>query len=254
MKNAMPFLRSVKAVVEDHFVFKAGYMHGNLYINKEAFSFLGAKKLIELIEQIVNNAVEKGLQFGDAKEVGIIGPAYGAIPFALTVAGFLEEHFPEIKFFPARTQLKKKGEREIHYLPTKLIKSYHRKIFIGIEDIVNNGTTIREVNTVFSKQADAKIIAFLCFVNRANQTAETLGIDGFYPLVNSALEQHDIRYAPCPLCAAGIPINTELGKGDKWVKMFGQPPYPEGMDFSPFWQKRPTFFKSQPSIVIEQID
>ena len=241
MKNANIIFEISKAVIEDHFVFKAGYMHGNLYVNKEAFSFFGAKKLIELIGQIVNNAVEKGLQFGDAKEVGIIGPAYGATPFALTVAGFLEEHFPRIKFFPARTQLKKKGEQEIHHLPAKLIKSYREKTFIGIEDIVNNGTTIREVSTVFGEQASAKIIAFLCFVNRANQTAETLGIDGFYPLVNSALEQHDIRYAPCPLCAAGIPINTELGKGDKWIEMFGQPPYPEGMNFSAFWQKRPTF-------------
>ncbi|MCD4705499.1 hypothetical protein K8R61_00270 [bacterium] len=253
MKNAMSFLKSVKAVVEDHFVFKAGYMHGNLYINKEVFSFIGAKKLTELIGQVVNNAVEKGLQFGDAKEVGVIGPAYGAIPFALTVSSFLEGYFPGIKFFPARTQLKEKDKRDIHYLPAKLIKSYHGKIFIGIEDIVNNGTTIREVSTVFSEQANAKIIAFLCFVNRANQTAETLGIDDFYPLMNPTIEQYDVRDAPCPQCAAGVPINTELGKGSEWVKIFGQPPYPEGMDFSSFWQERHTFFKSEPSIIIEQV-
>lgn len=253
MENAMSFLRLAKAVVEGHFVFKARFMHGNLYINKEEFSFLGAKELIALVGQVVDNAVMEGLQFGDAKEVGVIGPAYGAIPFVLTVAGFLEGHFPEIKFFPARTELREKDGRKIHHLPSKLIKSYHEKVFVGIEDIVNNGTTIREVNTVFSEQADAKIIAFLCFVNRADQTAKTLGIDNFYPLMNPTLEQYDVRDAPCPQCVARVPINTELGKGGEWVKMFGQPPYPEGMDFSPFWQERQTFFKSQPSIVIEQI-
>ena len=254
MKDAMSFLRSVEAVVKDHFVFKAGFMHGNLYINKEVFYFIGAKKLIELIGAVVNNAVKKGLRFGDAKEVGVIGPAYGAIPLTLTVVSFLEGHFPGIKFFPARTELlKEKDKQGIHYLPFKLIKSYYGKVFIGIEDIVNNGTTIREVSTVFSEQANAKIIAFLCFVNRANQTAEILGIDDFYPLMNPTLEQHDVRDAPCPQCVAGVPINTELGKGSEWVKMFGQPPYPENMDFSSFWQERHTFFKSQPSIIIKQI-
>ena len=236
MENAMSFLELVKAVAKGHFVFKAGFMHGNLYINKEVFSFIGAKKLIKLIKQIVDNAVEKGLQFGDAKEIGVIGPAYGAIPFALTVAGFLEEHFPKIKFFPARTELKeKKNGRKIHYLPTKLVRRYQGKVFIGIEDIVNNGTTCREIKDVFARQASAKVVAFMCFVNRAGQTAETLGIDGFYPLMNPALKQYDVRDIPCPLCAAGVPINTELGKGREWVKMFGQPPYPEGMDFSSFW-------------------
>ena len=234
--NDMSFLRSAGAVVEDHFVFKAGFMHGNLYINKEVFSFLGARKLIQLIKQMVDKAVRKGLHFGVAQEVGVIGPAYGAIPFALTVAGFLEEHFPDIKFFPARTELKEKDGRKIHYLPDKLIESYQWKIFTGVEDIVNNGTTGREVVDVFDKQANAKVTDFLCFVNRADQTAETLGVDGFYPLMNPTFEQHDVREGSCPQCAKGIPLNTKLGKGGEWVKMFGQPPYPEGKDFSSFWK------------------
>ncbi len=235
MNKGMEFLESVKAVVEDHFVFKAGFMHGNLYINKEVLSFIGARNLIQLIKEMVDNAVANGLSFGDVREVGVIGPAYGAIPFALSVAGFLEEHFPEIKFFPARTELKKVGDRDVHYLPDKLAKSYHGKIFIGVEDIVNNGTTIREVKSVFIEQASAEIIAFLCFANRAEQNTETLGVDGFYPLMNPVLEQYDIQENPCPLCVAGIPINTELGKGAKWVEKFGQPPYPNDMDFSSFW-------------------
>ena len=234
--EGMEDLRRFKAVVEDHFVFKAGFMHGNLYINKEVFSFLGALNLIELIKKMVNNAVRQGLQFGNAKEIGVIGPAYGAIPFALTVAGFLEGHFPKIKFFPARTELKDKNGRKVHYLPDKLIKNYLGKVFIGIEDIVNNGTTGREVKNVFIKQASAKVSTFLCFVNRSDQTAETLGIDSFYPLMNPTLEQYDVRTGQCPLCAAGIPINVELGKGAEWVKMFGQPPYSQNIDFSSFWK------------------
>ena len=235
MLDNMSFLRLAKAVVDDHFVFKAGYMHGNLYINKEAFLFMGARKLAQLVGQMVNNAMDNGLEI-EGEEMGVVAPAYGAIPLVLAVAEFLEINFPNTRFFPARTQLKEENGRSVHYLPEKLVKTYRGKKFIGIEDIVNNGTTIREVKKVFKDQADADVIAFLSFVNRAGQTAETLGIDSFYPLMNPALEQCDVREEQCPQCVAGIPINTELGKGNEWVKMFGQPPYSKGMDFSSFWK------------------
>lgn len=235
MSNDMSFLRSAKAVVEDHFVFKAGFMHGNLYINKEAFLFMGARKLAQLVGQMVNNAIDSGLKI-KGEEIGVLAPAYGAIPFVLSVAEFLEVNFPKTRFFPARTQLKEEDGRSVHYLPEKLIKTYRGKKFIGVEDIVNNGTTIREVKKVFKDQADAEVTAFLSFVNRADQTAKTLGIKSFYPLMNPTLEQYDVREEPCPQCMAGIPFNTEFGKGGEWVKMFGQPPYPEGKDFSSFWK------------------
>lgn len=235
MSDPMAVLREMNAVVEDHFVFKAGYKHGNLYINKEEFPGIGARNLIKLLGQVVLNAVEDGLEFGAAKEMGVIGPAYGAIPYSLTIAGFLEEYFPKIKFFPARTQLIKLKGRDMHYIPEKLISKYRKKVFVGIEDIVNNGTTCREVKQVFEDQAEADVIAFLSIVNRGEQTADTIGVNGFFPLMDPVLDQHNIKERPCPLCEAGMPINTELGKGGEWVKMFGQPPYPKDMDFSQFW-------------------
>ncbi len=235
----MEFLKKAEAVIaNDHFVFKAGYMHGNLYVDKNKFLYMGARNLVALIDEMVDSAVISGLKFGRVKEVGVVAPAYGAIPFALPVAKALEIYFPDIKFFPARTQLKKdENGRDVHYLPEKLIKDYRGKLFVGIEDIVNNGTTVREIKSLFKEKADAEVVAFLSFVNRAGQTAESLGIADFYPYMNPKLEQFDVREAPCPLCAAGRPLNTELGKGAEWVKMFGQPPYPGDMDFSAFWVK-----------------
>lgn len=238
MSGSMEFLRSVNAVVDDdHFVFKAGYAHGTLYIDKEEFSYLGANWLIKLLYDMVALAVKNGLQFGNAKKIGVVGPAYGAIPYALTTAGFLEEFFPGIKFFPARTQLVKVGKREEHYLPEKLIKRYFEQTFIGVEDIVNNGKTVRDLKKLFRVQANADVRNFLSLTNRGVQTAETLGMKGFYPLLDPTLDQYDIREKPCPMCAAGIPINTVLGKGAEWVAMFGQPPYLEGTDFSAFWKE-----------------
>lgn len=231
------FLEESKCVAEGHFVYKAGYNHGNLYLDKEQFSKMGARKLVDLIWQVGLNALASGLDFGTAKRVGIIGPAYGAIPFSLTLAAFFEEMTHNIMFFPARTQLVRDNNgREYHIIPEKLLDNYQNGTFIIHEDVVNGGTTIREVKTLFQNAVDGNVIAATCFADRGGQTAELLGIEQYYPYFAKKLEQHDIRQKPCPQCQAGIPISTDLGKGKEWAAMFGQPPYPEDMDFSTFWK------------------
>ena len=231
------FIKESGAVVEGHFVYKAGYAHGNLYINKEQFPKMGARKLVELIWQVGFNALASGLDFGDAKRVGIIGPAYGAIPFSLTLAVFFEEMVSDVLFFPARTQLVKDNRgRDYHIIPEKLLKDYQDGAFIIHEDIVNGGTTIREVKTLFQNAVNGNVIAATCFADRGGQTTKSLGIEQYYPYFAKKMEQHDIRQKPCPQCRTGIPITTDIGKGREWVAMFGQPPYPESMDFSEFWR------------------
>lgn len=237
MDDKGSFIKESNAVAKGHFVYKAGHNHGNLYINKERFPDMGARKLVELIRQVGINALDSGLDFGSAKKIGIIGPAYGAIPFSLTLAAYLEEQRPDILFFPARTQLVKDSKgKEYHIIPEKLQKDYQNGTFILHEDIVNKGTTMREVKILFKHAVSANIIAATCFADRGGQTAESLGIKQYYPYFAKKLEQHDIREKPCPQCQAGIPITTDLGKGKRWVAMFGQPPYPEDMDFSTFWK------------------
>ncbi len=225
------------AAVTGHFVYKARYMHGPGYIDKEIFPEIGALNLRDAIYSVANNAIEKGLVLRSTGAVGVIGPAYGAIPFSLTLAEAFENKISGMKFFPARSELmwQVDGEKKIHYIPEKLATRYKGKTFIIFEDIVNNGTTIREVADLFRRKVDARIITALAFVNRGGQTAESLNVPAFYPLLNINMEQHDLRNGACPLCEAGVPINTELGKGDEWVEMFGQPPYSKHLVFSKFW-------------------
>lgn len=237
MINDLNSLSSIGAVASGHFVYKAGYMHGNQYVNKEVFSLMGAKKLTYTLQAMASAAMKKGLSFDGIDQVGVIGPAYGAIPFSLTVAAYLEIFFPKTKFFPARTELRVVDGRKVHYLPEKLAASYREKVFIGVEDIVNNGTTIREIKKVFAEEAGAEVISFMALVNRAGQTAKSLGLQYFYPLIELDLGQYDVRSEGCELCRRGLPIDSKLGKGSEWVQMFGHPPYAEKQDFSFFWNK-----------------
>ncbi len=237
MENRGKFIEESGAVIEGHFVLKAGWAHGDLYIDKENFPKMGARKFVKLIHQVGANALSSGLDFGEAKRVGIIGPAYGAIPCSLVLSAYFEEQRPDISFFPARTQLAEDGGRKRHIIPDKLLKEYKNGVFIINEDIVNNGTTIREAAKLFQEKAQARVIAAMCFVDRNGLTAEGLGVEKYYPYFVKEMKQYDVREGSCPQCQAGIPITTDIGKGAEWVNMFGQPPYPKGMDFSKFWKK-----------------
>lgn len=221
------------ALVEnDHFVYK-GKEHGPAYLNKELFSFIGARTIMKLVNDVARNAFNEGIDFGGEKTIGVIGPAYGAISLALPLAAAFEEIFPDISFFPARTEITigDNGDK-IHAIPDKFKIYYERINFIIIEDIVNKGATIREIKELFEDEMKVKIIAALCIADRGGQTAETLGIGQYFPYFRINMEKYEAMN--CPLCRAGVPINIMLGKGRRWVKIFGQPPYKEGTDFSLF--------------------
>lgn len=221
----------------DHFVYKAG-THGPAYIDKEKFSLIGARNFVNLLNQVARNAVKSGLQIkAEHTMIGVIGPAYGAICFAPTIAAVLEEEFPFKTFFPARTELETDvAGKKVHVIPEKFHVAYQGKPFIIVEDIVNNGTTIREGKAVCVKQVDGEVIAALSIAERGGQTTESLGVPQFFPLMRVNMVQYDVKKAVCPLCEAGIPINTILGKGKRWIELFGQPPYNPRADFSEFWK------------------
>lgn len=230
-------LQETKAVAAGHFVYKALHNHGGGYIDKDMFPFIGALNLVEILEAMAEKALNMGLNLSGHKEFALITPAYGAIKLGLPVAAYLERR-TGVKIFVVETELEvAEGGKKHHIIPANQKKRIMGIPLIGQEDIVNEGTTIREVSDLFYKELQMRLYAALSIIDRGNQTATTLKIPHYYPYMRINMEQHDVRIAKCPLCAAGIPINTDLGKGGGWVNMFGQPPYPEGMDFSAFWAK-----------------
>jgi orotate phosphoribosyltransferase len=230
------FLGGVNAFVEGHFVYKSG-LHGNMYIDKERLGRLGGRKMTGVLHAVARNAyAEKMMQFKMESTVTIIGPAFGAINYALPICSFLEEAYKTLRvnFRPGRTQLREDGKT--HYFPEKLLDIYGESDeLIVIEDIVNMGSTIREINALTKKTFGKPVSRALCIVNRGGQTAQSMGIEEFHPLLDVCMEQHD------PRTSAGLvrinqlgEINLTLGKGGGWVKMFGQPQYHENTDFSAY--------------------
>jgi len=230
------YLRDVDAFVEGHFVYKSG-LHGNMYIDKERLGRLGGRKMNDILIAIAINAVvRKNMNFKSESTVTIIGPAFGAINYTLSICNFLEDAYKtsRVNFRPGRTQLREDGKT--HYFPEKLLDIYAESDeFIVIEDIVNLGSTIREIDALTKATFGKPVSRAMCIVNRGGQTAQSMGIEEFYPLLDVCMQQHDPR-TPAGLAKINElgQINLKLGKGSGWVKLFGQPPYAAGTDFSAY--------------------
>lgn len=236
--NVMQMMENTKALATGHFVYKALHNHGAGYIDKDMFPLIGARNLVMLLEAEAENALNSGLDLNGHMAAVLLTPAYGAIKYGLTLAAYIEKR-TNVRIIVAETEVEKdeSGKRR-HFIPENV-----RQRILGLpvlceEDIVNAGTTLREVNELVCKDLGTSLFAALAIVDRAGQTTETLGIPRYYPYMRINMDQHDVRTGPCPLCVAGVPINTDLGKGEGWVKMFGQPPYPADMNFSAFWEKK----------------
>lgn len=229
-------LQETKSVANGHFVYKAGYNHGPGYVDKDMFPFIGAQNLVALLEAEAEKALNMGFELEKYKKAVLILPAYGAIKYGLPLAAYLEKR-TGTRIIVAETEVEKDGNgKRFHIIPENLKKRILGLPLFGKEDIVNAGTTFREVNGVIRKELDTSFIAGISSIDRGGQTTKSLGIPNYYPYMRIDMTQHDVRTGPCPQCAEGIPINTDLGKGERWVAMFGQPPYSPDMDFSDFWK------------------
>jgi len=235
--DVLKMLEEAKAVAAGHFVYKALHNHGAGYIDKDMFAKVGAQNLVEILEAEAEKALRMGLELEGKKEVALITPAYGAIKLGLPIAKYLEKRTgTRIIVIETEVERNEKGRR-YHILPDNQKKMIMGLPVFGKEDITNDGTTLRELEALVKKELNISLFAALATIDRGGQTTKTLGIKAYYPYFRLDMTQHDVRVKPgCPQCAEGIPINTDLGKGEGWVKMFGQPPYPPGMDFSAFWE------------------
>ncbi len=89
-----------------------------------------------------------------------------------------------------------------------------RRVLI-VEDNLNTGRTVQALIRAIRSLPETEIVGIGALCNRSGLTSEDF--DGL-PLV--ALLNLDLVNYPeeaCPMCHAGIPVNTDLGKGAEWL-------------------------------------
>lgn len=197
-------LKKVGAVLtDDHFVYTSG-KHGSVYINKDALYPHTAET-----SQVGKMFAEK---FKDLDIDVVAAPALGGIILSQWTAYHLSKLKRKVVLgvytekTPEKNQVFTRGY-------DKLVKG--RNVLV-IEDLTTTGGSVRKVvDSVIS--AGGKVIAVCVMVNRdpVGVTSEVVG-GPFFAL--GVLKAEAFDEEDCPLCRKGIPINTSVGHGRKYLE------------------------------------
>ncbi len=200
--DVLALLEQVGAIITgSHIVYTSG-KHGSSYVNKDRLYPHTA------ITSIV--ASRMAAAFAGAGVEVVAGPTIGGVILAQWVAHHLTQQVgqPVLAIY-AEEQRGADGSRQRSfrrgydgYLPNKRT--------LIVEDILTTGQSARAVVDAVV-QAGGIPVGVVALCNRGGVQAEDLGVLHLVALTSLELEAWDA--AECPLCAAGIPINTAVGKG-----------------------------------------
>jgi orotate phosphoribosyltransferase len=89
------------------------------------------------------------------------------------------------------------------------------KRVLVVTDVLRTGGTARKMTTAV-QAAGGKVVGMAAVCNRGGLTAAELGVPHLYTLVDVSMDAWD--ETACPLCRAGVPVNTNVGKGAAFLE------------------------------------
>ena len=199
-QQVLEMLGSVGAVITDsHIIYTSG-KHGSAYVNKDAVyphTMMTSRLCRAIAEQFANDNVQV-----------VIAPAIGGVILMTWTAHHLSSmtlNGGEILGVYAE----KEGDGFV-------IKRGYDKLVAGknvlvVEDILTTGSSVKKVIEAV-RALGGNIVGLAVLCNRGGITPQDVGgVPKLFTLANVKLEAWD--GAECPLCAQGMPINTDVGKG-----------------------------------------
>ena len=196
MDEVIAILTKVGAIISNsHFVGTSG-LHFDTYVNKD---FLYPHT--EDVQRIGELFAEK---FKDAGIEVVVGPAMGGIilsqwtAYALSRITGREVLGIYTEKSPISGQVFTRGYEK--YVKNKRV--------LVVEDIVTTGGSVAKTVDVI-KEARGEIVATCAMVNKN----ENLGQESLASIFVATYKSED-----CPLCKSGVPMNTMVGHGKKFLE------------------------------------
>lgn len=191
-----------KAIFKGHFVYTAGG-HGDTYVDKSEITFWPKETGI-LCKDIAFRWIDSDIEV-------VVGPAIGGIKLADRVAESLADFIS--REIPALYTEKENGKQ---VLKRGIDKIAGKRVLV-VEDITNTGKSAEETINACC-EAGAIIVGCHALVNRSPGivTEKTLNVPIFLALKEMQVANYSEKI--CPLCAAGVPINTDRGHGKKYLE------------------------------------
>jgi len=195
------FARTGAIITNSHIVYTSG-KHGSAYVNKDA--------VYPHISAISALCREIALQFERDWVDAVIAPAVGGVILSTRVAEHLSVKYEKEVL---GVYADKDGDNfVIKRGYDKLIKG---KRVLVVEDVLTTGGSAKKVVEAV-RVCSGYVVGLGVLCNRGGIKPEDVGdTPKLFALVNVHMDAWD--EAECPLCKAGVPINTDVGKGREFL-------------------------------------
>ena len=193
------FAEAGAIITNGHFVYTSG-KHGSVYINKDML-FVDTRRISRLCEAMAANFSHEDIDV-------VVGPEKGGI----ILSQWFAYHYARYYAGVLAVYAEKAGNGFI-------FRRGYEKLIVGkrvfvIEDIITEGKSVKGVIEAIHG-AGGIVVGVGALCNRGSTTQETIGAPSLFSLIQLQLDSWD--KASCPLCARGVPINTEVGKGREYL-------------------------------------
>jgi len=201
-KRALEIFAQEGAILKNgHFVYTSG-KHGSEYVNKDRV-YRNPLAVDELCMGIAAHFRDFGVEV-------VIGPAVGGVKLSHIVAYHLTR-------MTGRIVISIFADKEGEELVVR--RGYDqdipgKRILIADDVFTTGGSVLKLVKLVRAMDGYVEGVGGLC--NRGGVTSDAIGgVPEFYTLTSVEMVTYDEK--DCPGCEAGIPINTEVGEGRKYL-------------------------------------
>lgn len=206
--EVIKILKRVGAIITDsHFVYTSG-KHGSVYVNKDALY-----RHTQLASKVGKIFAQR---FRDAYVDIVAGPAMGGVLLSQWTAYHLSK-LQSKEVLGAFTEKTPDNNQILTRGYDKLVKD---KNVLVVEDLTTTGGSVRKVVDSV-RSAGGNVVAVCVMVNRDPEkvTSEVVGAP-FSAL--GVLKAEAFDPAVCPLCRRGVPVNTTVGHGKKYLEEKGK--------------------------------
>jgi orotate phosphoribosyltransferase len=204
MNEAIEILKKVGAVLsEGHFVGTSG-LHFDTYVNKD---FLYPHTMET--SRICRLMAEK---YKGANIEVVVGPALGGIILSQWVASHLSEIYGK-EVLGIYTEKSLDGGQMFTRGYEKYIKDGKRVLVV--EDIITTGGSIlKSMKAV--QEAGGSVVGACAMVNKNKDLDKNMFCVSFSTLTDLFVDTFEV--GNCPFCKNGVPINTNVGHGKKYLE------------------------------------
>jgi len=201
-QEVLEIFKRTGTLLEGHFVLTSG-RHSDKYANKDHI-YPHTVAVARLTWEIAIHFVPHQPPIQT-----VVGPAMGGIILSTWTAHSLIQVERGQNAIPvAAVYAEKDGDKFV--FRRGYDKFVHGRKVLIVEDILTTGGSVKKVAEAV-RQVGGEVVAVAVLCNRGRLSAEALGVPELYSLLE--LDFQSWEETDCPLCQKGIPINTEVGKG-----------------------------------------